>query len=102
MQERCTINFELDTTRFYIADSLGEIESNCTSFWAGHQAARTEFAAKATNFTHHIGSGNGDIKTEPVAFDLLDQVIEANEFCTGSLGLGDFFALCKDQYFDFF
>src|SRR5262249_40231649 len=75
MQQCCLVNLNLNTTRFDFADSTSHIESNGTSFRAWHQATGSKFFTQTTNFTHDIWSGDGDIKAQPIAFNLLDQVV---------------------------
>src|SRR5579859_88668 len=102
MQRGGFVYFELDATGFDIAHRPGDIEGDGTSLGAGHQAARAEFFTEATNFAHDIGSRDGDIEASPVGFDLLYQIVQADEISAGGFGLGDLFALGEDQHFDFF
>src|SRR5450432_470754 len=102
MQKSRFIDFEFDTTSLYITNRSGKIECNGTSFWARHQTARSKLLTQAAYFTHHIRGCNSNIKTKPIAFNLLDQIIKANEIGTSRLSFSNLFTLCKNQYFHFF
>src|SRR6266849_637804 len=102
MQECGLINFELNTTCLDFLNGFRQIKSDRTGFGTRHEATRTKFLTKATNLTHHIRGGNGDIKAKPIAFNLFDQIIKTDKICTGSFGLGYFLTLSEDKYLDFF
>src|SRR5438876_10487632 len=98
MQESGLIDFELDTTRFYITNCFGKIERDRTGLRTGHQATWSEFLTEPTDLSHHIRSSNGNVKAEPVALDLLDKIVQPDKIRTSCLRLCNFLALSEDQH----
>src|SRR5713226_3691739 len=102
MQECGLIDFELNATSLHLLNSFRQVKGNGSRFGAGHQTAWAEFLTKPTNFTHHVGRRDGDIKTEPIGFDLFNQVIEADKIGTRRLCFIGLLTLCENQHLHLF
>src|SRR6266496_570299 len=99
---RSLIDFKLNAASFYILDGFRQVKRNGTGFGAGHQATRAELLTKPTNLAHHIGRGDGDVETEPVRFNLLNQVIETDKIRARCLCFVSFLPLSENQYLHLF
>ena len=84
----------LDFTGFSFFDGFSNVHGHCAGFGVRHQALGTEHTAEAANNTHHIRSGDDNIKVKPVFLgDFLNKFISADIFssgCSRFIGLGAF------------
>src|SRR5437867_226442 len=102
MQKSRLIDSELYTASLDLCDGFGEVEGNCTSFGARHQATGAKLLTETAHLTHNVGCSDGNVETEPIAFNLFDEVIETNKVGTSCFGFVGFLTLGKDQHLDLF
>src|SRR5579885_1678180 len=102
MQKRGPVNFKLDAPLFDLTNRPGKVKGDRASFRTGHQAARSKLFTKSANFAHDIRSCDGNVKAQPVTFNLLDQVIQTDKVRSRRFRFGNFLALSKYKHLDLF
>src|SRR5258708_6004300 len=102
MQESGFVHLELYTTSLDFTNGFGEIKCNGTSLRARHQTARSKLFTKPTHLTHNISCCYGNIKPEPISFNLFDQLIDADKVCSGSFLRRVLLTLSEDENLCFF
>ena len=79
----------------YSPTTLADIRRDRAGTRTGHQTTRTEHTTERSDQSHHVGSGDADIKIGPAIFDLLGQVILADFVrtrffgCLGGVAFGE-------------
>src|SRR5690606_27240598 len=80
------VDAELDLAALDVGDRLGHVHGDRAGLRVGHEAARTEDAAQATDLAHHVGGGHDRVEVEEALLDPLDQVVVAH--VVGACGPG--------------
>ena len=89
MDDAGLLGAKLDATGLDLADGAGDIHGDRADLRVGHEVARSEDAAEATDQTHHVRGGDGAVEVEPVLLEnAVDQVLGAHEVGAGVAGLG--------------
>ena len=79
MGDSCFVNAELDTARFDLFDSIGNIECNGIGLSARHKAAGSEDFTEASRRLHYIRCGDYCIEIKSAVLDLCNQIFAADD-----------------------
>jgi hypothetical protein len=72
---------------------------NRTSFWIGHQTARTQDAPEPADLAHQVWGSDSYVEIGPAPLYLgQGLIIVSDDICAGLACQGGAFALCKYQY----
>ena len=96
MADAKTIGAVLDAAGLELLYHLGDVVGHGTQLGVGHQATRTEHAAKTADLAHLIGSGDGGVKIEVAGIDHVGQLLSTDDVSTCLLSLAGLLALGED------
>src|SRR5574343_72492 len=85
----------LNLTGFSVFHGFSNVRGNSANFRVRHQATRAQDLTQLTNDTHRIRGSNNNVEVQVAGFNLLGQVVETDNFSTGSLGSFGVGALSK-------
>ena len=56
---------------------------NSTRSWVWHKTSPSEVSTESSDLTHHVWRGDCHVKVDPAALNTLNQIIVADEVCSG-------------------
>ena len=89
------VGAEFDLAAFELFDGLGNVGGNRSGLWVRHEASGTKDTSELADDRHHVGCSDSDVEIEHATFDLLSEVLSANELSTSVLGCLRSFALSE-------
>lgn len=96
MEDTGLLDAELNTTSLHVTDGLGDVKGDRANLGVGHQAARSEDPAEATDDTHHVRGGDGGVEVHEAFLNPLGEFVAADDIGAGLTGLTLLLALGED------
>ena len=97
MNDTGLFNLEFHATLADITDCLGHFERDGARLRVWHEPSRAQHLPELSYVPHHVRGGDGLVELQPAAFDLLHEVVAADDFSPRVPGLFFLLAFGEDQ-----